>query len=109
MSTATKSTWTFLTNHSHVLVCLATDPMMRIRDLAVAVGITERAVARILAELEECGVIDKVREGRRNRYEVRLDFPLRHPLESHCTVETLLGAIQAGEETAPSAETAAHG
>lgn len=89
------SSWTFLTNHSHVLVCLSQEPMMRIRDLAVSVGITERAVARILGELEEAGVIDKEREGRRNRYTVQLDFPLRHPLESHCTIRSLLGALSA--------------
>ncbi len=85
--------WTFLTNHSHILVCLLDDPTMRIRDIAQAVGITERAVQRILAELEESGVIEKVREGRRNRYELKLDFPLRHRLEAHCTVRDLLMAL----------------
>ena len=87
------STWSFLTNHSHILVCLMENPMMRIRDLAVAVGITERAVQRILAELNESGVIEKTLEGRRNRYSVKLDFPLRHPLEEHCTLRDLMGAL----------------
>lgn len=85
--------WTFLTNHSHILVCLMENPTMRIRDLAVAVGITERAVQRILAELNESGVIEKELEGRRNRYSVKLDFPLRHPLEEHCTLRDLLTAL----------------
>lgn len=67
--------------------------MMRIRDLAIAVGITERAVQRILAELEGSKVIEKSREGRRNRYEVNLEFPLRHPLEAHSKLRDLLGAL----------------
>ena len=85
--------WTFLTNHSHILVCLTADPTMRIRDLATAVGITERAVQRILSELEQGGVIEKVRDGRRNRYSVNLEFSLRHPLESHCKLRSLLDAL----------------
>ncbi|MEM7015212.1 MAG: winged helix-turn-helix domain-containing protein [Verrucomicrobiota bacterium] len=85
--------WTFLTNHSHILVCLMENPTMRIRDLAIAVGITERAVQRILAELNESGVIEKSLEGRRNRYTVTLDFPLRHPLEEHCTLRDLMSVL----------------
>jgi len=85
--------WTFLTNHSHILVCLADDPGMRIRDLALAVGITERAVQRILAELEQADVIEKHREGRRNHYKVKMNYPLRHPLEEHCKLADLLKAL----------------
>ncbi len=85
--------WTFLTNHSHILVCLADDPSLRIRDLALAVGITERAVQRILAELEQAGALEKHREGRRNHYRVRFNYPLRHPLEAHCKLKHLLNAI----------------
>ncbi len=85
--------WTFLTNHSHILVCLVDDPSLRIRDLAQAVGITERAVQRILAELEEAGALEKHREGRRNHYKVKMHYPLRHPLESHCKLKHLLNAL----------------
>ncbi|MFK7910714.1 MAG: helix-turn-helix transcriptional regulator [Akkermansiaceae bacterium] len=85
--------WTFLTNHSHILVCLANNADMRIRDLAQSVGITERAVQRILAELEEAGAIQKHREGRRNHYKVTMTYPLRHPLEAHCNLKHLLKAI----------------
>lgn len=86
--------WTFLTNHAHVIVCLLSDPAVRIRHLATAVGITERAVQRILAELEAAGVVEKAREGRRNRYAVKLDSPLRHPLEAHCTLGELVEALR---------------
>jgi predicted transcriptional regulator len=86
-------TWTFLTNHSHVLICLARDPAMRLRDVAEQVGITERAVQSIVSDLEEAGVITRTREGRRNRYTVHGDEPLRHPVESHCNVRDLLGMV----------------
>ena len=66
---------------------------MRIRDLAEAVGITERAVQRILSELEEAGALKKYREGRRNSYKVKMTYPLRHSLESHCKLSHLLKAI----------------
>lgn len=82
--------WTFLTNHAHVLICLAQEPSARMRDVAVRVGITERAVQRIIADLEEAGVITRVRDGRRNHYEIYGDKPLRHPMEAHQTVGDLL-------------------
>jgi DNA-binding transcriptional ArsR family regulator len=82
--------WTFLTNHSHVLVCLARDPKMRLREIAAAVGITERAVQRIMGELEEGGIITRSRDGRRNRYSINPNRCLRHPLESERTVGELL-------------------
>lgn len=85
--------WTFLTNHSHVLVCLATDPFMRLRDVAARVGITERAVQRIVGDLERSGFLRRDREGRRNRYEIDLARPLRHPVEAHQTVGELLRSI----------------
>ncbi len=88
--------WTFLTNHSHVLVCLQRDPFMRARDIADGVGITERSVQRILTELTEYGVLTKEREGRRNRYSVDFSRPLRHPLEQHRAVADLL-ALFGGE------------
>ena len=85
--------WTFLTNHSHVIICLVRDSGLRARDLAEQVGITERAVLRILGELQSDGVISKTREGRRNRYMIALDFPLRHPLESKRTLRQLLDSV----------------
>lgn len=88
------SQWTFLTNHAHVLLAIAKNPESRIRDLAVGVGITERAVQRIIAELEEAGYLTHDREGRRNRYELRLDKPLRHPIERHRTIASLVALVQ---------------
>lgn len=82
--------WTFLTNQGHVLVALSLNPDLRQRDIARLVGITEGAVQRILAELEECGFIEVNRVGRRNHYRVRTDLHLRHPLESEHTVGELL-------------------
>ena len=85
--------WTFLTNHAHVLICLAGDPTLRIRDLAVWVGITERAVHRILSELAASGYVTRVRDGRRNHYHLDLDLPMRHVLERSHPVRNLTGAI----------------
>ncbi|MFO0676568.1 MAG: hypothetical protein U0169_08545 [Polyangiaceae bacterium] len=82
--------WTFLTNHAHVLVCIAEDPTARIRDLAARVGVTERAIQKIVLELEEGGFLSHEREGRRNVYRVRASQPLRHPVERHRSVASLL-------------------
>ncbi|PRP90936.1 MarR family protein [Enhygromyxa salina] len=82
--------WTFLSNHAHVLVCLARDPDMRLRDVAAQVRLTERAVHRIVKELETAGVITRLRDGRRNHYELDPTVPLRHPLEVKRTVGSLL-------------------
>lgn len=85
--------WTFFTNHAHVLVCLADDGEMRLRDVATRVGITERAVQRIVAELEEGGVLERERDGRRNHYTIKPNVPLRHPIESHRTVGDILRLV----------------
>ena len=82
--------WTFLSNHAHVLVALHRDPDARLREVAEEVGITERAVLHIVADLEAEGILERVREGRRNRYEFHLKAPLRHPLEQNHTVEELI-------------------
>lgn len=82
--------WTFFTNHAHVLLCLASDPEMRLRDLATTVGITERAVHKVVSELEEGGVLSHEKQGRRNVYTINGKLPLRHPVESHCTVQGLI-------------------
>jgi len=85
--------WTFLSNHAHVLVCLAQDPDARLRDVALSVGITERAVQKIVSDLEQAGALVRERAGRRNSYRLNLDVPLRHALESHKTVGTLLSLV----------------
>lgn len=82
--------FTYLTNHSHVLVALDSDPELRVRDLADRVGITERAVQRILADLEAGGAVKIQKVGRRNHYRIQRSARLRHPLENHCTVGGLL-------------------
>lgn len=85
--------WTFLTNHAHVLLCVAREPEARMRDLAERVGITERAVQRIVADLEESGHIVRIRRGRRNHYEVRDHLHLRHPIERHKRVSSLIALV----------------
>ena len=87
--------WTFLTNHAHALISLAADPDLRVRDLAARLGITERATQRILADLDEAGYLERRRLGRRTRYELRLDRPMRHPAESMHSVGELVRAITA--------------
>lgn len=87
---AGKAPWTFLTNHAHVLLCVARDPQARIRDLAERVGITERAVQRIIVELEEEGYLTHERDGRRNTYRVKAQLHLRHPVERKSKVAALL-------------------
>ncbi len=91
--------WTFLTNHAHVLVCLRMDPTLRVRDLAAQVGITERAAHRILTDLARSGHLAKQREGRRNKYRLNLDRPMRHPLERSKPVRDLLDALGALDGT----------
>jgi hypothetical protein len=85
--------WTFLTNHLHVLLCLAKDPEIRQRDVALRVGITERSAGAIIADLEAAGCVEKKRIGRRNHYEIDRTVPLRHPLEAHHTVGELLDIL----------------
>ncbi|MDQ2799179.1 MAG: winged helix-turn-helix domain-containing protein [Armatimonadota bacterium] len=82
--------WTFLTNHARVLFCLAEDPDLRLREAAEKIGITERAVQRIVTDLEDAGILTRSREGRRNRYEINESERLRHPYDAHCTVGDLL-------------------
>ncbi len=97
-----EGSWTFLTNHSHVLICLARDPELRVRDVAEQVGITERAVLKILGELEGAGYLARTRVGRRNRYEVHPDRPMRHRVERGHTVGELLDVMgPAGDDATP--------
>jgi DNA-binding MarR family transcriptional regulator len=88
--------WDLLTNHAHVLVCVAHDPGIRLRDIAAAVGITERAAHRILSELVDDGYVARERHGRRNRYQVKPELPLRHPLVQEREVGDLLAVLVAG-------------
>ncbi len=87
--------WTFLTNHAHVLLCVSRDPGARLRDVAEVVGITERAAQRIVAELEEAGYLTRTRDGRRNRYAVHPDAPLRHPIERDHAIGEILAVLTA--------------
>ena len=86
--------FTYLTNHTHVLLALNANAELRVRDLATAIGITERAIQRILTDLEAVGVLEREKLGRRNSYKIRRQARLRHPLEVHCTVGGLLDWVE---------------
>ena len=86
----TGGSWTFLTNHAHVLVCIAENPDIRGREIANEVGISERAVQGIISDLVEAGYVVREREGRRNHYTINPEGGLRHPLEDDHTVGELL-------------------
>ena len=88
-----RPTWTFFSNHGHVLVCLAGDPDLRTRDVAELVGITERSAQGIISDLVDAGYVTRTKEGRRNRYEVHGEVALRHPLERDHTVGELLETL----------------
>ncbi len=89
----TKPTWTFLSNHGHVLVCIVGDPGVRGRDIAARVGITERAAQSIIADLVREGYVTRTRVGRRNHYEINPDRPLRHPVEQPHSIGELLQLV----------------
>ena len=89
--------WTFLTNHGHVLVCLARAPELRLREVAEKVGVTERAVQRIVADLEEGGFLIRHRNGRQNEYELDANRPLRHPVEADSDVRVILKQFRGTE------------
>ncbi len=91
---AAPSSWTFLTNHAHVLLCIASDPESRGRDIADRVGITERAAQAIVSDLVSAGYVTRTRVGRRNHYEVHPDLPLRHPIERSRQVRELLRLVE---------------
>ncbi|MEM7227464.1 MAG: winged helix-turn-helix domain-containing protein [Planctomycetota bacterium] len=95
------TSWTFLTNHSHVLICLYREPNLRVRDVAERVGITQRAVQRIIVDLVDAGILVRHREGRRNVYEVNATIPLRHPVEAHRLVADLVQMVGAERAPAP--------
>jgi predicted transcriptional regulator len=90
--------WSFLTNHAQVLLCIAQDPGIRLRELGEAVGITERAAHRIVVELADAGYISRTRDGRRNHYTIQAHLPLPDPLARQQKIGDLL-AILAGQRS----------
>ena len=86
--------WTFVTNHTQVLLCIARDPDIRLRDVATRIGITERATQRILADLVGAGYVDRQREGRRNRYTVNPDLRMRHPAQEGHDIGEMLDLLR---------------
>ena len=86
--------WRFVTNHAHVLETVARDPTARLRDIAATVGVTERTASQIVNDLVEAGYLTKTRSGRRNRYEVHEELPLRHPQHRHHTVGELIRFLE---------------
>lgn len=93
MASASAPSWGFLTNHAQVLLCIAEDPGVLLREIGARVGITERAAHRIVGELEAAGYVTRRREGRRNRYEVRTHLAMPDPLASERRVSELLAIL----------------
>jgi len=93
LRTSTELDWKFLSNHAYVLIRIAQEPEIRLREVAARVGITERAVQRIVADLEAGGYLSRKRKGRRNYYELHANLPFRHPVAAHRDVSLLLGLI----------------
>ena len=87
------SNWTLFSNHGHVLVCLVNNSEARLRDVAADVGITERAVQKIVRDLQTHGMISVTKHGRRNRYRIHKKKSLRHDLEAHSTISDLANII----------------
>ncbi len=92
--------WTFLTNHTQVLLCMAQDSNTRLRDIALAVGITERAAQRIAADLVEAGIVERRRNGRRNEYVINRDATMRHAAQAQHRVGPLLDLLRPVESAA---------
>ncbi len=91
--TSPAAAWTFLTNHGHVLVCVAKNPDIRVSEIADLVGIGERAAHRILGDLVRDGYVNRKKSGRRNVYSVNFSRPLRHPLESDHSIGELFRTV----------------
>ena len=89
-----ESRWNFFTNHAHILIYVEAHPHQTLRRVASAIGITERAVQRIVAELEDAGYLKREKVGRQNKYEIIGDTPLRHSQESHRTIKELLDWVK---------------
>jgi hypothetical protein len=91
------TTWTFLTNHARVLLCIARDPGIRLRDIAARLGITERSAYGIVLDLAEAGYIVKQKDGRRNRYQIQAHLPLPEPSSQERTVGEVLALLAGGD------------
>lgn len=85
--------WTFLTNHSQVLLCIARHQRITAKEIAQHVGITERAVQRLLHDLEQSHYISRERDGRQNRYVIHLDQPMRHPAQEGRPIRELIALL----------------
>lgn len=90
--------WTFLTNHARVLLCIAGDPDVLLRDAAAQIGITERAAQRIVRDLEDAGYLLRERVGRRNRYKIDFESGMRHPLHGEMQIGDLLRCLRVGPQ-----------
>ena len=99
MAQTEERSWGFLTNHAQVLLCIADDPGVLLREIGDRIGITERAAHRIVGELEAAGYVVRRREGRRNRYTVKTNVPLPDPLASERRVSELLALLRRGGES----------
>jgi hypothetical protein len=103
------ATWTFLTNHARVLLCVAHDPGVRLRDIAASLDITERSAFGIITDLAEAGYVVKEKDGRRNRYHIQAHLPLREPDGQERTIGEVLtllagtGATEVRPSGAPGA------
>ena len=82
--------WTFLSNHGHVIVQLSKNPDIKLAELAQVIGVTERHISSVINDLRDAGYIRVIKEGRKNRYQVVLEMPLRHSAESHKTIQDVL-------------------
>jgi predicted ArsR family transcriptional regulator len=99
--TPEKKPWTFVTNHTQVLLAIASNPDIRTRDIADAVGITERAAQRIVADLTEAGYVETTRIGRRNHYAVNGEVSMRHPAQRNHEISALLDVLKLDEAETP--------
>jgi DNA-binding IclR family transcriptional regulator len=91
--------WSFLTNHARVLLCIAHDPGVRLRDIAARVGVTERSAYGIVTDLAQAGYVVKEKDGRRNRYQIQAHLPLPDSASRERTIgEVLALLVGAGEE-----------
>jgi hypothetical protein len=102
---STAPSWTFLTNHAQVLVCIAHDPGVRLRDIGERIGITERAAHRIVVELAAAGYITRRRNGRRNQYTINAQLPLPDPIAHEQNVAGLIAGLLLAVGCAPTCST----
>jgi|SRR3954454_19866852 predicted ArsR family transcriptional regulator len=101
MTNGPTGSWVFLSNHAHVLLCIAQDPMSRARDIAERVGITERAAQRIVADLIGAGYLTRTKVGRRNRYQINRRGHLRHPVFRDLEIGPLLDVLKTRDQNDP--------